>query len=589
MKIHMVKKGESLYQIAQKYNVDLDKLIELNPQIADPNVIDVGMKVKIPNAPKPVEPPSDYLYKHTVVQGDTLWKLSKAWNIPLNDLIAANPQLKNPNVLMTGDVVFIPKTGGGHHHHHNQQSNQNTYPYPHHPDKKNTAPIETKPAEQTPAPEAPNTNVSPITEVPQPNVEMPVMPNINQGPQFMPEMTAMPNMNQGPQFMPEMAAMPNMNQGPQFMPEMTAMPNMNQGPQFMPEMTAMPNMNQGPQFMPEMTAMPNMNQGPQFMPESTGKPEMNQAPQFMPESTGKPEMNQAPTFSPESTFMPSSNQKPQYVQSEQTMPQQWGPPPGPLTDNAFGMMPQATPNMPFQPFQQPSANLFQQFQVPAVEAMSYNQPNFNAWPQQQPPFPPMQAMPSANQMPYQNFAAPMASYPQFGPNAGGCGCGGQVSPAFDQAMPYGYGPQMENPFMAQSAGQPFPGMPFPNMGMPFPNAPYPTAVSPTSEAPCYPFEPAMNTAFPGPVYPMYGQQVSPFSAPFEEGPSGKSKGRDDEEQEEYDSQVTISRKAEQTTAKNAKKKRKSPEAAISRLVKNTRRNRSGSNKSTSQKTPWINL
>jgi LysM repeat protein len=109
VKIHIVKKGDTLYELSKKYNVDLEKLIAANPHIADPNVIDVGMKVKIPTSPVSVQPPADYLYKHVVVQGDTLWKLGKAWGIPLNEMIAANPQLKNPNVLMTGEIVYIPK------------------------------------------------------------------------------------------------------------------------------------------------------------------------------------------------------------------------------------------------------------------------------------------------------------------------------------------------------------------------------------------------------------------------------------------------------------------------------------------------
>ncbi len=89
--------------------MELDQLIAANPQIANPDVIDVGMKVKIPDSPKPVQQPTDYLYKHVVVQGDTLWKLGKAWGVPLADMVAANQQLKNPNVLMTGEIVYIPK------------------------------------------------------------------------------------------------------------------------------------------------------------------------------------------------------------------------------------------------------------------------------------------------------------------------------------------------------------------------------------------------------------------------------------------------------------------------------------------------
>nr|WP_281378706.1 LysM peptidoglycan-binding domain-containing protein [Paenibacillus phyllosphaerae] len=51
------------------------------------------------------------MHQHVVKQGDTLWKLSKAWGVPLSDMIKANPQLKNPNVLLTGEVVNVPKPG----------------------------------------------------------------------------------------------------------------------------------------------------------------------------------------------------------------------------------------------------------------------------------------------------------------------------------------------------------------------------------------------------------------------------------------------------------------------------------------------
>lgn len=110
LKIHIVKKGDTLYEIAQKHRVELDKLIAANPHIANPDQLDVGMKVKIPFISKPVPvPPASYSHKHVVVQGDTLWKLSKQWNVPLKSLIDANPHIKNPSVLMTGDVIYIPK------------------------------------------------------------------------------------------------------------------------------------------------------------------------------------------------------------------------------------------------------------------------------------------------------------------------------------------------------------------------------------------------------------------------------------------------------------------------------------------------
>ncbi|SEU17537.1 LysM peptidoglycan-binding domain-containing protein [Paenibacillus sp. NFR01] len=109
MKIHIVKQGDTLYALSQKYGVPLEKVIEANPQIANPDVLAVGDKVKIPAGVVPVPDSSELYYKHTVKQGDTLWKLSKAWGVTLKEMIDANPQLKNPNALMTGEVVNIPK------------------------------------------------------------------------------------------------------------------------------------------------------------------------------------------------------------------------------------------------------------------------------------------------------------------------------------------------------------------------------------------------------------------------------------------------------------------------------------------------
>lgn len=111
MKIHIVKKGESLYLIGQKYNVTLEEILKLNPGITNPDAIEIGMKVKIPSSHPGSGGGMDIMHQHVVKQGDTLWKLSKSWGVPLADMIKANPQLKNPNVLLTGEIVNIPKVG----------------------------------------------------------------------------------------------------------------------------------------------------------------------------------------------------------------------------------------------------------------------------------------------------------------------------------------------------------------------------------------------------------------------------------------------------------------------------------------------
>lgn len=108
MRIHIVKEGDTLYFLSKKYNVSLEKIISANPEIANPNQLTIGTKVKIPSAPVTTHPGGSILHQHKVVQGDSLWKLSKAWGVSLQDMIASNPQLKNPNALIIGETVFIP-------------------------------------------------------------------------------------------------------------------------------------------------------------------------------------------------------------------------------------------------------------------------------------------------------------------------------------------------------------------------------------------------------------------------------------------------------------------------------------------------
>ncbi|WP_040302280.1 SafA/ExsA family spore coat assembly protein, partial [Aneurinibacillus aneurinilyticus] len=48
MKIHIVKKGDTLWKIAQKYNADFETIKKINTHIKNPDKILPGMKVKVP-------------------------------------------------------------------------------------------------------------------------------------------------------------------------------------------------------------------------------------------------------------------------------------------------------------------------------------------------------------------------------------------------------------------------------------------------------------------------------------------------------------------------------------------------------------
>jgi morphogenetic protein associated with SpoVID len=105
----MVKKGDTLFDLSKKYGISLEKLIESNAQLLDPSKLNVGDKVKIPSKSVSVSEPEDIIHKHVVKQGDSLWKISKAWGVSLKDMIDANSHLKNPNALLVGEIVNVPR------------------------------------------------------------------------------------------------------------------------------------------------------------------------------------------------------------------------------------------------------------------------------------------------------------------------------------------------------------------------------------------------------------------------------------------------------------------------------------------------
>lgn len=45
---------------------------------------------------------------HTVVSGDSLWKIAVNYQIGVSELIAANPQIANPDLIYPGQVINLP-------------------------------------------------------------------------------------------------------------------------------------------------------------------------------------------------------------------------------------------------------------------------------------------------------------------------------------------------------------------------------------------------------------------------------------------------------------------------------------------------
>ena len=107
---YTVRSGDTLSGIAARHGVSLSALTAANPQIRNPNLIHPGQKINIPgqggSAPAPA-PSSSY----TVRSGDTLSGIAARHGVSLSALTAANPQIRNPNLIHPGQKINIP--GGG--------------------------------------------------------------------------------------------------------------------------------------------------------------------------------------------------------------------------------------------------------------------------------------------------------------------------------------------------------------------------------------------------------------------------------------------------------------------------------------------
>lgn len=51
---------------------------------------------------------ADFL-SHTVEKGDTMWKLAMKYRIGVSEIIEANPQIANPNLIYPGQTITIPQ------------------------------------------------------------------------------------------------------------------------------------------------------------------------------------------------------------------------------------------------------------------------------------------------------------------------------------------------------------------------------------------------------------------------------------------------------------------------------------------------
>ena len=84
---YTVKKGDSLYNIARRYDTTVDQIIKLN-NLSSIN-LSIGQKLLVPENGESVSSLPSYI-NYIVKKGDSLWSIAKKYNATVNDIMKYN-------------------------------------------------------------------------------------------------------------------------------------------------------------------------------------------------------------------------------------------------------------------------------------------------------------------------------------------------------------------------------------------------------------------------------------------------------------------------------------------------------------------
>ena len=103
-RVHLVVRGDTIFSLSRLYNVSQDELMRRNG-MSSPSQLQAGMRLVIPGAAG--SPAASSRGHHTVRAGETLYSLARGWGVTLQALRDANGLSRN-HVLRAGERLVIP-------------------------------------------------------------------------------------------------------------------------------------------------------------------------------------------------------------------------------------------------------------------------------------------------------------------------------------------------------------------------------------------------------------------------------------------------------------------------------------------------
>lgn len=105
---HLVEKGETLYQLTKKYNVFADDFYAENPTLQTQG-LKTGSLISIPKKSGRAVIENNSI-NYTIQNGETLYNIVRRYNISMDELLAKNPDITNG--LKAGNTIIIPLKKG---------------------------------------------------------------------------------------------------------------------------------------------------------------------------------------------------------------------------------------------------------------------------------------------------------------------------------------------------------------------------------------------------------------------------------------------------------------------------------------------
>lgn len=107
-----IKMGDTIAIIASRFGITVRDILDVNPSVV-PEKLHIGQVICIP-PPMTLEPPCPSLNYYVIQAGDTLAAIARVFNTTVQRLMEANPGI-NPNALNINQVICIPRSASSTH------------------------------------------------------------------------------------------------------------------------------------------------------------------------------------------------------------------------------------------------------------------------------------------------------------------------------------------------------------------------------------------------------------------------------------------------------------------------------------------